>query len=97
MVYRYGDDISISIHPQAQTGFALLGRILTDPQNSVEFLLGEGQTLIIDNTRVLHGRTGFLRASQRRLLGLWCDGSVCAISLGFAPPSRNVQKLDASG
>lgn len=73
MFYRSGNDIEITIHPKAKKGFLEIEHFLSNPDNQIEFCLKAGQTLILDNTRLLHGRTSFPRNSHRRLYGLWCD------------------------
>jgi alpha-ketoglutarate-dependent taurine dioxygenase len=43
--------------------------------------------LLMENTRVLHGRTVFLPDAHRVLRGLWCDGRGAnpdKIKFGFA-------------
>jgi alpha-ketoglutarate-dependent taurine dioxygenase len=74
MFYRSGNDIKITIHPKAKKGYLEIESFLSNPDNYTEFRLEAGQTLILDNTRLLHGRTSFSENSQRRLYGLWCDG-----------------------
>ncbi len=74
MFYRSGNDIKITIHPKAKKGYLEIERFLSNPKNYQEFLLKAGQTLILDNTRLLHGRTSFSKNSPRKLYGLWCDG-----------------------
>ena len=74
MIYRSGRDVSIKIHPKAQQGFWEIERFLANPDNYIEFRLAAGQILILDNTRLLHGRTSFSQNSNRKLHGLWCDG-----------------------
>lgn len=88
MAFRYGTDVSLQIHPMARAGIAAIIEFVSDPANYAEFLLGEGQLLLMDNTRILHGRTVFLPDSHRVLHGLWCDGRDAdpdKIKFGFAP------------
>ena len=47
----------------------LLGR----PDRAVTLRLGAGDCLIFDNTRILHGRTGFTSTGDRRLQGCYAD------------------------
>lgn len=74
MFYRSGNDIKITIHPKAKKGYLEIERFLVNPNNYIEFRLEAGQTLILDNTRLLHGRTSFSKDSPRKLYELWCDG-----------------------
>jgi alpha-ketoglutarate-dependent taurine dioxygenase len=88
MAYRYGRDILVEINPACERGFVLIENFLADPLNFLEFKLKPHQTLIFDNTRILHGRTAFPAEDERSLYGLWCDGSGpdCAgFPFGFEP------------
>lgn len=88
MAFRYGTDVSLQIHPLARVGIAAIIEYISDPENFEEFLLGAGQLLLMDNSRVLHGRTVFSPDSHRVLHGLWCDGRDAnpdKIKFGFAP------------
>ncbi|XP_071533113.1 gamma-butyrobetaine dioxygenase-like isoform X1 [Panulirus ornatus] len=48
-------------------------RILKDPQNHIEYKMNEGDIIVFDNTRVLHGRKGYEMAHGDRHLegGYW--------------------------
>jgi alpha-ketoglutarate-dependent taurine dioxygenase len=86
--YRYGNDVHLDIHPDAQAGFAEIETYLAQPGNYLELRLEENQALILDNTRILHGRTAFPADSQRSLYGLWCDGrgvDAQRVRFGFEP------------
>ena len=88
MAFRYGTDVSLQIHPMARAGIAAIIEYVSHPANYEEFLLGAGQLLLMDNTRVLHGRTVFSPNSHRVLHGLWCDGHDAdpeKIQFGFTP------------
>ena len=92
MAFRYGTDVSLQIHPMARAGIAAIIEFVSDSANYAEFLLSEGQMLLMDNTRVLHGRTVFLPGSHRILHGLWCDGRDAdpdKIKFGFKPKKRD--------
>jgi gamma-butyrobetaine dioxygenase len=52
--------------------FELL-RLLDDPDAQVRFRLDPGDLVVFDNLRVLHGRTGFSGAGDRRLQGCYAD------------------------
>ena len=73
MIFRSGKDIPISVHVEASKGYSEICNYLADPSNYIEFRLEARQTLILDNTRALHGRTRFPETSSRRLYALWCD------------------------
>ncbi len=51
-----------------------LGEIIDDPAMAVGFKLEPGESFIVDNTRVLHGRTGYAAgAGSRWLQGCYAD------------------------
>ena len=51
-----------------------LGEIIDDPVMAVRFKLEPGECFIVDNTRVLHGRTGYAAsAGSRWLQGCYAD------------------------
>lgn len=50
-----------------------MGELINDPKNSVKFRLEPGMSFIVDNTRVLHARTGFSGSGQRWLQGCYAD------------------------
>lgn len=94
MAFRYGADISLEISPQARDGIAAIIEYVSNPANYAEFLLDEGQLLLFDNTRVLHGRTVFPPISHRVLHGLWCDGKDIdpdKIKFGFVLEDAEIQ------
>jgi gamma-butyrobetaine hydroxylase len=50
------------------------GRMLEEPAYRIQFKLGPGGLFIVDNLRVLHGRTGYSAAGGERLLqGCYAD------------------------
>ena len=49
------------------------GRMLADPAFTLVFRLEPGDLFIVDNRRVLHGRTGFSDAGARHLQGCYAD------------------------
>jgi gamma-butyrobetaine hydroxylase len=46
---------------------------LENPANQLRFKLTPGDLFIVDNQRILHGRTGFAGAGQRHLQGCYAD------------------------
>lgn len=50
-----------------------LGEIVDAPEMAVGFRLTPGECFIVDNTRVLHGRTAYAGAGQRWLQGCYAD------------------------
>jgi gamma-butyrobetaine dioxygenase len=49
------------------------GRMLGAPEYQIRFKLEPGDLFIVDNQRVLHGRTGYTEAGQRHLQGCYAD------------------------
>ena len=47
--------------------------LLARPERAVALRLGPGDCLIFDNTRILHGRTGFTSTGDRLLQGCYAD------------------------
>jgi alpha-ketoglutarate-dependent taurine dioxygenase len=74
VTFRYGGDVDIQVHPEAQAGYQAIVEFLENPGNFCEFLLARQELLVLDNTRVLHGRTAFPKHELRILHGLWLDG-----------------------
>jgi alpha-ketoglutarate-dependent taurine dioxygenase len=74
VTFRYGKDVDIKVHPDAQAGFHAIVEFLERPENYCEFLLRRHELLVLDNLRVLHGRTAFAPDEERILHGLWLDG-----------------------
>ncbi|NEQ82885.1 MAG: DUF971 domain-containing protein [Moorea sp. SIO2I5] len=56
------------------TAYRRFAQLLQDPDYNAEFLLTPGQVLVVDNWRVLHGRTGIWSPSLKRtLLGAYLE------------------------
>jgi gamma-butyrobetaine dioxygenase len=53
--------------------YRAFGRALGAPEYQVRFKLEPGDLFIVDNLRVLHGRTGYTDAGQRHLQGCYAD------------------------
>ena len=54
--------------------YRLFGNIIEDPAMAVTFKLEPGESFIVDNTRVLHGRTGYAATGGSRWLqGCYAD------------------------
>ena len=49
------------------------GELIDDPDMAVSFKLSPGEAFIVDNTRVLHGRTGYEGEGSRWLQGCYAD------------------------
>jgi len=53
--------------------YRVFGRMLESPSHQLRIMLAPGDLFIVDNTRVLHGRTGFTEAGERHLQGCYAD------------------------
>jgi gamma-butyrobetaine dioxygenase len=53
--------------------YRLFGRMLAAPEYQIRFKLDPGDLFIVDNLRVLHGRTGYTEAGDRHLQGCYAD------------------------
>ncbi len=49
------------------------GRLLESPEYRIRFKLDPGDLFIVDNLRVLHGRTAYSKAGERHLQGCYAD------------------------
>ena len=49
------------------------GRLLEEPRYRIQFKLEPGDLFIVDNLRVLHGRTGYSEVGERHLQGCYAD------------------------
>jgi gamma-butyrobetaine dioxygenase len=56
--------------------------LLTRPERQLNLRLAPGDCLIFDNTRILHGRTGFSVTGRRHLQGCYADLDGLASTLG---------------
>ena len=56
-------------------GFITIGRMLRDPANQIDHKMGPGDIAVFNNSRVLHGRTGFQITAEgnRYLEGIYID------------------------
>ena len=64
------DDDLVEPYYDAHRTFA---RLLESPEFSIRFRLDPGELFLVDNTRVLHGRTGFSDMGERHLQGCYAD------------------------
>jgi gamma-butyrobetaine hydroxylase len=53
--------------------YRAFGRLLGSPELLIRFKLEPGDLFIVDNERVLHGRTGYSEAGERHLQGCYAD------------------------
>jgi len=65
----YGPDLAERFYAAYRT----FGRMINDPANQITFKLAPGDLFIVDNERVLHGRTGFSSSGNRHLQGCYAD------------------------
>ena len=67
-------DVPFDLMPGYYAAYRRLGDIIDDPAMAVGFKLEPGESFIVDNTRVLHGRTGYAAdAGSRWLQGCYAD------------------------
>ena len=53
--------------------YQTFGRMLEEPRYRIQFKLDQGDLFIVDNLRVLHGRTGYSESGERHLQGCYAD------------------------
>jgi alpha-ketoglutarate-dependent taurine dioxygenase len=95
IAFRSDTVARVSIDPRIVETFETIKAFLADPHNQISFKLQPHQILIFDNTRMLHGRTGFPLTEKRRINGLWFDGKgnfSNPLSFGILP-SPSSQKV----
>jgi gamma-butyrobetaine dioxygenase len=66
-------DVPFEDMPGYYAALRRLGAIIDDPAMAVTFKLAPGECFIVDNTRVLHGRTGYAGSGSRWLQGCYAD------------------------
>lgn len=74
MIFRSDNSAKICVKPESLKGFQLIKEILENPQTPFRFKIQPNQILVFDNTKMLHGRTAFLKEDYRKLNRLWFDG-----------------------
>ena len=53
--------------------YRMFAQIIDDPRMAVSFKLEPGESFIVDNTRVMHGRVGYSGSGSRWLQGCYAD------------------------
>jgi gamma-butyrobetaine dioxygenase len=53
--------------------YRTFARLLQSPAYAIQFKMQSGDLFIVDNERVLHGRTGFASDGSRHLQGCYAD------------------------
>lgn len=67
-------DVPYDAMPAYYAAYRRLGEIIDDPAMAMSFRLAPGESFIVDNTRVLHGRKGYAAsAGTRWLQGCYAD------------------------
>jgi gamma-butyrobetaine dioxygenase len=64
---------SPALPPEWYDAYRAFGRLLASPRYQIRFKLEPGDLFIVDNERVLHGRTGYTDAGERHLQGCYAD------------------------
>jgi gamma-butyrobetaine dioxygenase len=59
--------------PGYYAAYRRFAEIIDDPSMAVRFKLSPGECFIVDNTRVLHARTGYASTGTRWLQGCYPD------------------------
>ncbi len=66
-------DVPFDLMPAYYAAYRRFSEIIDDPAMAVSFKLAPGEAFIVDNTRVLHARSGFSGAGTRWLQGCYAD------------------------
>ncbi|MEQ8996223.1 MAG: TauD/TfdA family dioxygenase [Coleofasciculus sp. B1-GNL1-01] len=88
MAFRSDHAARILVKPQAVKLFNLIKDFISNPQHQTILKLKRNQILILDNTKVLHGRTSFKRTEKRKINRIWFNGKSnysSYLRLGFLP------------
>jgi len=86
--FRWDNAINISVKPEDLPMIETIKKFLRQSQNMSRLKLQSQQILIMNNTRILHGRTAFKKGEERVLNRIWFDGKSDYsedIQLGFSP------------
>ncbi len=81
--FRADNAAHISVQSKSFAAFKLFESFVNNPDNQVIFKLRENQIIVVDNTRIMHGRTAFCQQDARLLNRLWFDGQSDIINLKF--------------
>ncbi|PSB02098.1 TauD/TfdA family dioxygenase [Merismopedia glauca] len=85
IAFRCDQTAQITVKPEAVEVFVQIKQFVENPAHQLRFKLEPHQILILDNTRMLHGRTEFDESEPRFLNRLWFDGNLPHLQLGFVP------------
>jgi len=66
-------DVPFDLMEQYYAAYRLFSEIIDDPDMAVTFKLAPGESFIVNNTRVLHGRSAYSGAGSRWLQGCYPD------------------------
>ena len=72
--------------------YRAFAEMIMRPELMLTFRLGPGDCLVLDNTRVLHARTGFDPAGERHLQGCYADLDGVASTLAVLRRSREASR-----
>jgi gamma-butyrobetaine dioxygenase len=84
-------DVPFEVMADYYRAYRRLGEIIEDPAMAVTFKLAPGACFIVDNTRVLHGRTGFSGGGSRWLQGCYADKDGLASTLSLLRSSKRAR------
>ncbi len=88
VAFREGNDVQLKVNKRSLNAYNIMCNFLRNTRQSYDFYLEPHQTLVMDNTRILHARTSF-KDKQRELAGLWLNAdskSRVSKSLKFGIP-----------
>jgi alpha-ketoglutarate-dependent taurine dioxygenase len=85
--FRIDKTIKLEVADRAQRAVQAIDRFINDTENQVIFTLRPWQTLVVDNTRMLHGRTAYDVSEPRKMNRMHLDGKSPRgnLQLGFLP------------
>jgi alpha-ketoglutarate-dependent taurine dioxygenase len=86
--FRSDNAVNILVKPEAINAFREVNNFFQCSKNQALFKMDSHQILIMNNSRILHGRTSFHKDEQRKFNRIWFDGvSSYAndLQFGFCP------------
>lgn len=85
-------DVPFEHMPGYYRALRRLAAIIDDPAMAVSFKLAPGDSFIVDNTRVLHGRRGYAGTGSRWLQGCYADKDGLLSTLAVIEAERGLRR-----
>jgi alpha-ketoglutarate-dependent taurine dioxygenase len=73
--FRLDPSVEVSFEPEVKSLVPVIQSFLENPASQEHCLLAAGEILVVDNRRILHGRSAFGPSHIRRMNRLWLNGA----------------------